>query len=111
MLVRGVSQMQKNEASETQLIRELAESRRRVAQMEAKLAETRSSRQRLNLALKSAHIGTWDWNILEDSVTWDDYVHHLFGLKPGVFSGGLEGFIDMLHPDDRQRVRSEAHAP
>ena len=69
--------------------------------------QLQESEERLNLALKSAEVGTWDWNILKNSATWDDYIHALFGLKPGVFSGGVEGLIDVFHPDDRQRVRSE----
>jgi two-component system, sensor histidine kinase and response regulator len=63
--------------------------------------------ERLNLALKSSEVGTWSWNISEDSIIWDDYIHPLYGLKPGTFPGRYEAFEKMLHPNDRQRVTQE----
>jgi PAS domain S-box-containing protein len=62
---------------------------------------------RLNLALKSAQVGTWDWDMGGNAIVWDDYIHPLFGLAPGTFGGRYEDFEARLHPDERQRVRSE----
>jgi PAS domain S-box-containing protein len=66
-----------------------------------------NSQERLNLALRSSRAGTWDRDIAADKATWDDHVHTLFGLPPRSFSGKLEDFLGMLHPDDRERVRGE----
>jgi len=70
----------------------------------------RNSQERLNLALKSSGAGTWDRDIAADKATWDEHLHALFGLVPGTFSGKLEDFLSMLHPDDRERVRGEMTA-
>jgi PAS domain S-box-containing protein len=67
----------------------------------------RASRERLRLALESGRVGTWYRNLLSDKPFWDDYMHKLFGLAPGTFSGRLEDFFNLLHPDDRQRVKTE----
>ncbi len=64
----------------------------------------RENEERLNLALKSAEAGTWSWDILKDKFTWDDYTHHLFGLKPKTFPGYYEATLSLIHPDDRQKV-------
>jgi PAS domain S-box-containing protein len=54
-------------------------------------------------------VGTWDWNIVENSITWDDFIHPLFGLKPGTFSGGYDAFLALVDPGDRDRVNREVN--
>lgn len=60
--------------------------------------------ERRDLALASAGIGTWNWKVLQNSVSWDERMHDIFGLKRGSFPGNFEAFAGLLHPDDRQRV-------
>jgi PAS domain S-box-containing protein len=64
----------------------------------------RTSQTRLHLALQSSSFGTWEWKIEGNTITWDDYLHPLFGLEPGAFKGRYEDFLAVLHPDDRERV-------
>jgi PAS domain S-box-containing protein len=64
----------------------------------------RESEERLNLALMSSGIGTWSWNIVEESIIWDDYLHPLYGLAPKTFPGRLEENLRLIHPDDRRHV-------
>lgn len=68
----------------------------------------RESEQRLNLALTSAEIGTWDWNVATGDITWDDRMHAIFGRPPGTFSGTYADFERCLHAEDVQRVKAEA---
>lgn len=76
----------------------------------ANLGKTESAlhetREHLNLALKSSAAGTWDWNIAEDSLVWDEYMHSLFGLPPDTFPGKVEDFFNLIHPEDRKSVRA-----
>ena len=62
----------------------------------------RQSEERLKLALSAAQIGTWDWNIVTNSVIWSENQELLFGLTPGTFKGTYEAFIERVHPEDRQ---------
>lgn len=64
----------------------------------------REGEERLNLALMSSSVGTWSWNIVENSLIWDDYIHPLFGLEPKTFPGRFEDFVQLVHPDDRERL-------
>lgn len=65
----------------------------------------RESQQRLNLALASAEIGTWHWDVADGTVYWDDRMHDIFGVRRGAFAGNYEAFEQFLHPDDVQRVK------
>ncbi|WP_373539304.1 PAS domain S-box protein [Chamaesiphon sp.] len=63
----------------------------------------RSREERLQLALEGANQGIWDLDLQTQVVTWDDRCKAIFGLSPDVPLTYAQR-IDMLHPDDRQRV-------
>jgi len=63
--------------------------------------------ERLSLALKSARVGVWDWNMLDDSLVLDDFLQSLLGLDGGDFRGTVEHFMECVLPEDRSRMASE----
>ncbi len=62
------------------------------------------SQERLRLALDAASMGTWDWNIQTNQITWSANLERMFGMQPGEFDGRYETFVNHLHPEDRDRV-------
>ena len=60
--------------------------------------------ERLNLALKSACVGTWSWDVGDDLIHWDDYIPALFGRETGTLPRTFDGFLTMVHPDDHEQV-------
>jgi PAS domain S-box-containing protein len=72
--------------------------------------ELAESRQRLDLALASSGIGTWDWNIVADTVFWDKALHRIMGTDPGGENLDLTNFTKLVHPEDAQRFESEINA-
>jgi PAS domain S-box-containing protein len=79
-----------------------------LAQIQGRDAALQQAHERLNLALKSSGVGTWGQGIAENSIAWDDYMAPLFGLKSGMFSGKYEDFLNLVHPEDRERLLSTA---
>jgi PAS domain S-box-containing protein len=77
-----------------------------------RLAETalRASEERLNLAMLAANIGTWDWVIETNEVTWSKKVENLFGIKDGAFDGTYEMYMSLIHPDDRDHTQFAVNA-
>jgi len=69
-------------------------------------AELRAREDRLQMSLAAANVGTWDWNIRTGEVRWSENLERIHGQEPGVFGGTFDGFLDGVHPDDRQRVLS-----
>jgi|GEM_PF-604592 len=68
---------------------------------ERKQAEekVRQSERQLAEAQRLAHIGSWDWDLRTNAVTWSDELYHIFGLQPGTISVAEE--VDrFIHPDD-----------
>lgn len=62
------------------------------------------SEERLRLALEAADIGIWDWNIKTGRITWSENMEKLLDLRAGAFDGSYEGFINTIHPEDRERI-------
>ncbi|MUG96700.1 PAS domain-containing protein [Scytonema sp. UIC 10036] len=69
-----------------------------------KCTELEKINQQLTLALESANMGIWDWNLLTDGVIWSIGHERLFGLSPGTFLGTYDAVMDCIHPDDREKV-------
>ena len=63
------------------------------------------SDERLKQAQAMAHIGSWDWDIVENTVYWSDEIYRIFGLKPQAFGATYEAFLTCVHPDDRGPVK------
>jgi len=63
------------------------------------------SLERLDLALSSARMATFDWDIITNKRTWSDGVHRLFGTVPSTFTGTEDEFFRLIHPDDLAAVR------
>jgi PAS domain S-box-containing protein len=53
-----------------------------------------------------AHVGRWLWDVGTDAVQWSDELHRMHGVDPLEFDGTLAGHLEVVHPDDRERVRT-----
>ena len=53
-----------------------------------------------------AHVGRWLWDVGTDAVQWSDELHRMHGVDPLEFEGTLAAHLDVMHPDDRDRVRA-----
>lgn len=62
--------------------------------------------QRLELAQQAGKIGTFEWNIQSNQVTWTAELEALYGLAPGSFDG-TDNWLQALHPDDRAKTEQE----
>ena len=68
--------------------------------------EARSARERLALALKVGHSGTFEWDIRSNVTVWTPELEELHGLAPGTFSGRYEDWEPLLLPEDLLHVRA-----
>jgi len=66
----------------------------------------RLSEERLNLAQRLAHIGHWELDMVTGRLQWSDEVFRIFEVDPQQFEASYEGFLAMVHPQDRERLDS-----
>ena len=70
-------------------------------------ASLRESEERLRLALDAAHMGTFDWDVPGNRITWSRWHEELWGFQPGEFGGTYEAFSERIHPDDLPAINAE----
>jgi PAS domain S-box-containing protein len=67
----------------------------------------RSIASQLAEAQSLARLGSWEWNIATDEITWSDEMYRLYGLDPGAGRIDYATYQSLLHPDDRQHSTDE----
>jgi PAS domain S-box-containing protein len=72
------------------------------------LEALRDGEERLRLALDASHLGTWEHDLVNDVLKADDRALALYGVPGGV--DAFPAFIEVLHPEDRERVQSTLSA-
>ncbi len=90
------------------LFRQADASGRAMAEANAVLRE---SEAKLGEAQRLAHIGSWDWDVAGDRITWSDEMYRVYGYRPGEVDVRMETFLERVHPDDRalaERVVGQA---
>jgi PAS domain S-box-containing protein len=72
-------------------------------QIEAALKESEIS---LGEAQRIANIGSWEWNIQKDDITWSNELYSIYGVDPNTFTPTISSFADYIHPDDQETVNN-----
>jgi len=72
--------------------------------------ELREAEEQLRLATEAGRVGLLDWDLLADERRCSGAMAEIYGYPPGEFTLSYEEFIERLHPDDRERVRSTLDA-
>jgi PAS domain S-box-containing protein len=63
------------------------------------------------------HVGSWEWDVQRDEVTWSDEMYRIYGMEPQSVKVTFEGFLERVHDEDRSRLRMaieksfETHEP
>jgi two-component system cell cycle sensor histidine kinase/response regulator CckA len=65
----------------------------------------RRSQEQLSEAQRIAHLGSWDWDIAKNRMSWSDELYRIHGLPPQGFRILYGDVIRYVHPDDRKRVK------
>ena len=82
------------------VLSERAETEERLARAHAGLLEAQSV----------AHLGSWEWEVGADRLTWSDELYRLYGLAPQSVDVTYASFLERVHPDDRAHVRAAIEA-
>lgn len=61
----------------------------------------------LNTAEQDGGIGSWVLETASGKLHWSEQVHRIFGTDASQFVATEQAYFERVHPDDRQRVRSE----
>jgi len=65
-----------------------------------------ASETNLAYAQQVTHLGSWQLNLESNELTWSDEVYRIFEIDPNKFAGTYQTFINTIHPEDREMVKS-----
>lgn len=71
--------------------------------------ELRDSSARLDLSLGAGGLGAWTWDFAVDSVVLSASALAIYGIDVEQFDGSGDGFLDLVHPDDRAVLRGRVY--
>jgi len=60
---------------------------------------------KLELALQSSQMGTWELNIVENKLIIDNQACFLLGIDSATYGETTEEFFSVVHPDDLEKVK------
>ena len=56
-------------------------------------------------AQRLAHLGSWEWDVARDRITWSEELYSLYGLDPRSPRLTYKSYLERIHPDDVALVR------
>ncbi len=81
----------------------------RTAALESSTMRLLQSEQRRSLALAAGNLGSWDWDLANGKVVWDDGQHAIYGVIPGQFVPTPEHFKVLILPEDWEQLQVGMH--
>ena len=51
-----------------------------------------------------AHIGSWEYDVLKDEISWSDETYHIFGVNKDE-ELDLNSYMGLIHPEDREHFQ------
>jgi len=57
-------------------------------------------------AEKVAHVGSWEWDMARDAMTWTDELYRIYGYEPGSVRPSIDAYLRPIEPTDREKVHN-----
>ncbi len=70
----------------------------------------RQREQQLTAAQRISRVGSGEWDVPGDRITWADELYRLYDHEPQSFEPSFDRFLELVHPDDRARVQEAVAA-
>lgn len=70
------------------------------------LASIKKRQKQYKEAQKLAKLGHWGLDLSTNKLHWSDEIYRIFEINPEEFDATYDGFINIIHPDDRELVNN-----
>jgi integral membrane sensor domain MASE1/anti-sigma regulatory factor (Ser/Thr protein kinase) len=84
--------------------------RQRTEELHAANRQLRQHQGQLAEAQQVAHIGSWEWLIPQDRLTWSDEMYRIHGHAPQAFPATFERAVAQVGAEDIARIRANTEA-
>lgn len=63
--------------------------------------------KRMSLAADVAHIGVWEWNLENNELIWDDWMHRIYSVPKHEFEDYYTVWSNMVYADDVEELKAQ----
>ncbi len=95
---------------DVEILSQLASSVVAELELAALVRDYESTLAHWELAIDAAGVGSFDWDLTNAVLHWDDRLIELFGYRQDEFDESIDAFFGRLHPDDVSRIERELDA-
>ena len=74
--------------------------------LQTQAAALRRNEERTTYALGAARMGLWELDTVSHELMWSPTMAAVFGLRADQAPTNVQGFLELIHPDDRQMVET-----
>ena len=78
------------------------------SELELKVSERTAELEQTNAELADAQqiagLGSWEWDISANVVSWSDELYRIAGIDPHQCEASFDVYLDRVHPEDREVV-------
>src|SRR5580698_2266264 len=75
--------------------------------LKSAVAALDSAEERLARAVRGTQDGLWEFNAVDKSFWYAPRFAQMLGYEPGELGTSMDAFLDLTHPEDRDRVQSD----
>ncbi len=75
-------------------------------QLQKRESELERLTERLSLSLRSGAIGCWEWELVTNTIHWDERMHELYAITESPALDLYNVWANALHPEDRVAAES-----
>lgn len=75
-----------------------------VSKLEEAHRELKQTKERLELVIDGADLGSWDWDIENDIAVFNNRWGNMLGYAPQELQPSAEMWVNLIHPEDKESV-------
>ena len=76
----------------------------RTAELQGAYDQLVTGDARVKEAQELAHVGSWEWNVVDNSGWWSEELYRICGADPESFRPNYDAFMALSPADDREKV-------
>jgi len=110
-VVHSLGEVRKNSQGRIQMFgttQDITDRKRVEEDRQALSNALQQSNARLEEAQRLAHIGHYEWDLIENRVTYSEELCRIWGIPPVKDSFDVSAIFERIHPEDRENVSREA---
>ncbi|MGA7937012.1 MAG: PAS domain-containing protein [Kovacikia sp.] len=106
-LTQQIRDRQQAEAQVRQLNQDLElRVAQRTAELEKSMVQIQDYAERMTLAMDAANMGSWEWHLETNKLTWSTNHEILWGYQPGNPDRSYEDWASKVHPEDLAKAEA-----